>query len=226
MRKTRIVYFVLSLFCVISLTCIGFSSWTIAGSGALAISGGMTASPVVDFNDYLEITSIECFEFDKNGFVDTAYYNMGYIRVTYRLKTQKCYEDFGSKGKNMPVTFYLRGTTADGTASLGFITTDDAVTAGKLQIDAYTQSVAGLGFTCEVSGTNFLATGNITPSMYSYQDGNGQTVVDEEFDLVVTYGVYFEGDFLQTLYPLLVDVTTLENETPTVAQFYCHARVG
>lgn len=114
MRKVRCLYFLMSLFSLISLICIGFSSWTISGTGAEVMgTGGITASPVYDVDEYATCTSVECFEYHSSGFlqnsIDSKY---GYVTASYTLsKTDEM------KSKGIKLSVYLRANYASGFSS-------------------------------------------------------------------------------------------------------------
>ena len=165
---------------------------------------------------------------------------MGEIKVYCRLDIQKCCSDFGAE---IPIAFYLRGTQATGTKAIPFISKSDTTTIGKLKIDGV--SIQGnvnvttgdlpyqFNSTLTLNDSNtsqFVASGVIRPP---YCDSNGQldpSVASVEF--IVTFELTFNADNddstndFSEIYEQLLDAETEYEDNPTVAQFYCHARVS
>ena len=112
MRKVRCLYFLMSLFSLISLICIGFSSWTISGTGAEVMgTGGITASPVYDVDEYAFTSAdMQTFQFNETKFLSSGFDTFDYVTVTYTVNFKKAADD----GKK--VVIYFRGVSQNETA--------------------------------------------------------------------------------------------------------------
>ncbi len=85
---------ILSL-CLISLTSIGFSSWTITQSAVTSanVQGNFDVDNVINSNEYITLTSApSCFTYGERGFIDV---NQNYVKdasitATYNMNIENC----------------------------------------------------------------------------------------------------------------------------------------
>lgn len=81
--------------CLISLTSIGFSSWTIAQSSVASstVQGNIDVDNVINSNEYITLTSApSCFNYGARGFIDA---NKNYVKdasvpATYSINLENC----------------------------------------------------------------------------------------------------------------------------------------
>ena len=125
MKRIRFHYYFLSIVSLISLICIGFSSWSLVQGLPTSATGTLTASPVYSVEDYVTFDTtkgtngIECFEYDQNGFVvDRVNTNIASLTVYYILDVANAKKDYGNTA-TLNLSLYLRGVSATG-ATIAF----------------------------------------------------------------------------------------------------------
>ncbi len=243
MRKVRCLYFLMSLFSLISLICIGFSSWTISGTGAEVMgTGGITASPVYDVDEYATCTSVECFTFNTNGFLNTSYGTIAPVKVTYTVtklpptgKSIVLYfrmTGFNGTDNQTPVALNNHNASITPLALGGYILTIDAsnvkhvayentpltmiwadfIDGAQLPEDDFDSSGAYHKIVLDSEGLTEGATVEIEYYFYCYTSDPNDTT-------------YFENN----TYPILArDVNengTIDENAGEIATFYSHARI-
>ena len=227
-KRTRILYLLLSICSLICLICIGFSSWTIVSEVTKTAGGSLIASPVVDHSEYITCQSVQCFDFNEDGFTGnnaTEDGNFGYIIVEYSLDASACSNIANTNG-DIDITLYLRGVDWTG-KSLVFYRTG-AETAVLKITNALIQ----------------LPNSGVWEDYIGYSSYNGDYLttkftssisdIEKDSTFSVQYSVTYVGsttDDYKKLYELLVELKDGQpviNETTgkeTTAQFYCHGRV-
>ena len=243
MRKVRCLYFLMSLFSLISLICIGFSSWTISGTGAEVMgTGGITASPVYDVDEYATCKSIDCFTFNDKQFLNSP------IGLNYVDEIAITYDpvDLSKLPTGKKLSVYFRGDGFDSAGDKKTLIFNDYQTATQLMIagytitygDAATPSVKVVFSNSGISSLTYFENNNFTSeSSTNYFQNSGATfkltldsVPDSTSKIVIKLITYvYEDGFTTNVYPLLAhDVNengTIDENAGEIATFYSHARI-
>ena len=202
MKRIRFHYYFLSIVSLISLICIGFSSWSLVqdvlSTGA---TGTLSASPIYSVDDYLTFDGeMECFEFNEDGFVaNSEQAESGSITVYYKLNVAQCKADFGTNA-TINLSFYLRGVSVSGTA-LTFTN----------QSPLAFSTATGSGITIGSSS----ATGNYVCA----NSAISLSTLNADLAFSVTYTFTNGTANFSNLYSLLI------NSNSEMANFYAHARI-
>ena len=211
MKRIRFHYYFLSIVSLISLICIGFSSWTLVQGLPTTATGTLTASPIYSVDDYITFDTtkgtngIECLQYNKGSFIlNSAVSENGKVIVYYNIDVDACKADFGESAK-LKLSLYLRGANTSGT------TIDFSKNTGALYVPS-----------CSYSG--------ITTANWDYEVTTTNVVIDLIIDVsslsgTVSFSAIYNfvngsGNFMDA-YNLLGDA---ENGGAT-AVFYAHARI-
>ena len=122
MKNPKIIYHISWIFALVSLVCIGFSTWNITNQvvESQSLAGSIKADNVINSNDYIyfvsnvtpTLTDMKCFSYTETSFVeDGKASTAGYVTAYYYINTTKCKEYLGASGDNaIKVECTLTGT--------------------------------------------------------------------------------------------------------------------
>ena len=209
MKRIRFHYYFLSIVSLISLICIGFSSWSLVQGLPTSATGTLTASPVYSVEDYVTFDTtkgtngIECFEYDQNGFVvDGVNTNIASLTVYYILDVANAKKDYGNTA-TLNLSLYLRGVSATG-ATIAF-NFGSPLTLSESSCEGVTKSGSH-------SATTTNAVVNATVNLSGLSGKHAFSV---------TYTFINETYNNETLFNLLTNMSTYQ----PAAVFYAHARI-
>ena len=114
---------------IISLICIGFSSWNITNQiGGQSLTGSIKADNVINSSEYIDFvsgvtgsgTDMECFTYTSTGFVqDGKLSTAGYITAYYYINAATCKQLLRNSGDNaIKVECTLTGTDGSNPLSI------------------------------------------------------------------------------------------------------------
>lgn len=225
MRKVRCLYFLMSLFSLISLICIGFSSWTISGTGAEVMgTGGITASPVEDVDDYATCTNVTCFEFYSEGFLaDGKLCARPQVTISYNLKFDNV------TTANLELDIYFRGVDING----NFVSFENA--GGAISKIHFVPNMAYSTFTFTKAGTSVDINAEKSFEIIGNYFVMHLTVPVPQDKEALTFSIKYEFDYSGTyadVYKYLISTDDNDNvlyddegNPQKLAKFYSHARL-
>ncbi len=229
MRRLRSFSFILSIVTAISLVCIGFSSWTITGTGVTGTFGGgvINSFPVINVEEYVQFdtaktedgSGIKCFEFYESGFIDLEGLpsDEGIITVYYIFDQAAYYEAFGKDTATF--NFYLRGVAINKTSiNMG--------SSAKLSLSDTWATINTENSNVTIPNSSQTKAGLSTNPYHSCTfEGIQENGADVYFS--VEYTFFYSGSSFKTdLYEkLLYNAKQTENYLE-YAQFYAHARIA
>ena len=196
---------------IISLICIGFSSWNITNQiGGQSLTGSIKADNVInsseyiDFNPNIDVSErMTCFSYCDIGFIsEEAPYNLttvGYIKAKYRVKLGNCKSFLNENEFNsLKVDCTLSGTNSTGVLSVFSEVTGVRKITGLVEYDKEMFDVD-----VEVNATNSTETTSTFSFIFknlTSVDGTGDKSITIVFKFEILSGTnYFKRHFYDKL---------------------------
>ena len=127
MKNPKIIYHISWIFALVSLVCIGFSTWNITNQvvESQSLAGSIKADNVINSSEYIEFSSshgygtgMECFYYTDTCFVQNDQMSTaGYVTAYYYLNTINC-QELLKESKNNAVKVECTLTATDGNNAL------------------------------------------------------------------------------------------------------------
>ena len=140
MKNPKIIYHISWVFALVSLVCIGFSSWNITNQIAgQSLTGSIKADNVINSSDYMYFDTnnpMSCSLHCDEGFVTDKYTisNYGIVRANYIIDVANCEETFSGDGDSLKVECTLTIKDNDGN-SVNVFSNENIVCALYGEID-------------------------------------------------------------------------------------------
>ena len=131
MKNPKIIYHISWVFALVSLVCIGFSSWNITNQiGGQSLTGSIKADNVVQSTVYISFDKsadvndgnadgLEVFEYYEGGFiVDNVIRKVATLKAHYIINLNPCIETFGAEYDSLQAIITLRATSGQNSLNI------------------------------------------------------------------------------------------------------------
>lgn len=188
MKRLGYKYHLVSIMMIISLICIGFSSWNITNQiGGQSLTGSIKADNVINSSEYIEFNQkdhgpddyITAFQYCDIGFVDgNNLISAGRVTVHYRLKANAC-RDLLTQSSNNAIKIECTLSGTDGTSPLAVFTTISGKREVKGEVEYDTSQVV------KIANENISSTQ--TSSTYSFTIGDILETSGDEHTISIAF---------------------------------------
>lgn len=225
MKNPKIIYHISWVFALVSLVCIGFSSWNITNQiGGQSLTGSIKADSVINSSDYIVFSEnhgsagcgMEVFYYTDTHFVQNGQKSTaGYVTAYYYLSTTKCKEYLGVSGDNaIKVDCTLTGVNTTG--ALGIFSSISGRTVSA--IEEVGSLITPTGDTFTLGTTDQMLVSTDTACTFSFILTDMLSAPNSERNLL-TVSFKFEV-------PMGGDFTNFYNELGTDPEFTFSTRIS
>lgn len=217
MKNPKIIYHISWIFALVSLVCIGFSTWNITNQvvESQSLAGSIKADNVINSSEYIDFVSnitgtgndFDSFTYTDIGFVDDnntpgtlsddRLVSAGRITAHYKLRTGKCNELLKLYGDNaLKVECTLVGTNESGALDIFTTIPNVRQVKGEVEYDVLQEEVRITDektVATQSTATYSFIISNISPT------STGDHTINISFKFEVTPGAGFTNNFYNKL---------------------------